>query len=450
MPQHPIAKSGLIPFLILSLVFSGCIRYRPHTSDRSSFMERAQTQTQGDVTATLTVLSDKESKTVFGVNLAKRGVQPVWIEIENKGETPYVFIPRNMDPNYYSAEEAAYMAHFKQGKQFLEAGLVAILFFPVVALIPINFFAARHANKEMNAVFNKLALSSNIIMPKTRESGFVFTSVDEGTKHAKVDLLGQGDRKTFDFVTTVPGIRPDYTTKDFAARYPEEKLIEYAEGDIPEVLAQMPCCTTNKKGTENGDPFNLVVVGELEDVVTLFTSAGWDETKVLTAGSGLAMAKAFFTGESDRYSPISPLYHKGHPQDLALQKARNNINQRLHLRLWYTPVRYAGKPAWLGAISRDIGVKFTTKTWYFTTHKIDPDLDDARDYLLADLIEVGKVGRFGFITNGGLANSVKPRKNLTGDPYFTDNKLLLMELSNEDVTPSAFPWSRFLTDPASK
>ncbi|HOW58379.1 MAG TPA: LssY C-terminal domain-containing protein [Candidatus Omnitrophota bacterium] len=434
-------KEAVVPFLILAMSFSGCISYRPNITDRSSFMQRAQTQEKDNLRATITVLSDKESKKTFGVNLAKKGIQPVWLEIENQGITPYVFIPHNMDPNYYSTEEASYMAHFKKSRQLLEAGLIAIIFFPALAIIPVNLIAANYNNKKMDTFFNKVALPSNIIMPKSKESGFVFTSVDEGTKHVKVELLGNEGPKTMDFVVTVPGIKPDYTTKDYEDRYPEETVTECSTAQIPELLKKIPCCTTNKKGTKNGDPFNLVVLGELEDVITIFTSAGWDETKALTAGSGFAMAKAFFTGESDRYSPVSPLYYKGHPQDIALQKARNTINQRLHLRLWYTPIRCNGKPVWIGTISRDIGVRLTTKTWYLTTHKIDPNLDDARDYLLADLMQVFKVTKFGFIKNQALEQSTHPRKNLTGDPYQTDNKLLVLELSTQDVPVSSFSWN---------
>lgn len=440
----------LIPFLALSLILSGCVRYRPQTQDRASFMERAQTQTDENVSATVTVLSDKEAKRVFGVNLAKKGVQPVWVEIQNKDTIPYVFIPRNMDPNYYSSEEAAYMAHFRQTRQLLEAGILAIIFFPALALIPVNFFAVRHANNKMDKIFKTLAMPSYIVMPGAKEAGFVFTSVDEGTKHVEVDLLGDREHKTFNFTVTVPGIKPDYTTKDFEARYPEEKIVAYDEAEIPDFLNKLPCCTTNKKGTRNGDPFNLAVIGELEDVITLFTSAGWDETQALTFSSGFSMAKAFLTGDSDRYSPVSPLYYHGHSQDLALQKSRDTINQRLHLRLWYTPARYQGKPIWIGTISRDIGVKFTWRTWYLTTHKIDPNLDDARDYVLMDLLGNGKVARLGFLESVGAKESAKQKKNLTGDPYFTDGKILVIELSQEDVTPTTFSWSRFFPETPKK
>jgi hypothetical protein len=406
-------------------------------------MERAQTQTQDNVTVTLTVLSNKESKKFFGTSLSKRGVQPVWLEIENRGKTPYFFIQRNMDPNYYSAEEAVYMAHYRQGKQFLEAGLVGIIFFPLLGLIPVNYFLVRNANHKMDKIFNEVSMHSYVAMPGKKLSGFLYTSVDQGTKHVKVDLLGNGDeRKTFDFTVQVPGMKPDYTTKDFAARYPEETLKPYTDADFPKHLEELACCTTNKKGTKNGDPLNLLVIGELEDLIEIFTSADWNETSVLSFSSGLSMAKAFVRGDDDRYSPVSPLYYRGHAHDIAFQKNRGNINQRLHFRLWYTPMRYNGKPVWMGAISRDIGVKFTLSTWYMTTHKIDPNLDDSRDYLLADLLEAQRVLRYGFIENTALKNSKKPKKNLTNDPYFTDDRRLVIELSTEDAPLTAFPWNQ--------
>jgi hypothetical protein len=351
-----------------------------------------------------------------------------------------------MDPNYYSSEEAAYMAHYKQTRQFFESGLLAVLFFPALVLVPINFFTVRYANKKIDGVFETVSMHSYVIQPGKKREGFLYTSVDQGTKHVKVDLIGDKKRTIFEFVVTIPGMKPDYTTKDFANRYSDETILEYTDKDFPEQLKKLPCCATNKKGNRNGDPLNLAVIGELENLITIFTSSGWDETSALTMSSGLSMAKAFLTGENDRYSPVSPLYYRGRPQDIAFQKTRDNINQRLHFRLWYTPMRYNGKPVWMGAISRDIGVKFTLKTWYMTTHKIDPNLDDSRDYLLADMLEVEKVSKYGFIENTALTQPAHKNKNLTNDPYFTDNKRLVIELSTEDTPFQAFSWGHLSED----
>jgi len=81
-----------------------------------------------------------------------------------------------------------------------------------------------------------------------------------------------------------------------------------------------------------------------------------------------------------------------------------------------------------------------------TTHKIDPNLDDSRDYLLAGLLELEKVSKYGFIENKGLEAPGHKNKNLTNDSYFTDNMRLVIELSTEDTPFTAFPWGRLSED----
>jgi hypothetical protein len=70
---------------------------------------------------------------------------------------------------------------------------------------------------------------------------------------------------------------------------------------------------------------------------------------------------------------------------MAGQKPRHTVHERNHLRLWLSPMCYAGKPVWVGQISRDIGVRFTLKAWPPVTHKIDPDIDDAMFPIIEDL-----------------------------------------------------------------
>ena len=104
----------------------------------------------------------------------------------------------------------------------------------------------------------------------------------------------------------------------------------------------------------------------------------------------------------------------------------------------------------MGAISRDIGVKFTFTTWYMTTHKVDPNLDDSRDYLFAELIEMEKVSKYGFVENTALKQPGHKNKNLTNDPYFTDNMRLVIELSTEDTPFTPFPWGHLNEGASSK
>ena len=62
-------------------------------------------------------------------------------------------------------------------------------------------------------------------------------------------------------------------------------------------------------------------------------------------------------------------------------------------------MRYEDQLVWIGQISRDIGVRFTLKT--ITTHKIDPDVDETRDFLIQDLWYSKALKSFGSVKGVG-------------------------------------------------
>jgi LssY C-terminus len=133
---------------------------------------------------------------------------------------------------------------------------------------------------------------------------------------------------------------------------------------------------------------------------------------------------------------VSPLYLFNRYQDIALQKARSSISQRNHLRLWQAPFTLEGKTVWIGQISRDIGIKLTTKSWSLTTHRVSAYVDQERDYLLQDLLLTGFVDRFGYVTGVGESSPDHARTNLTDDPYYTDGLRLVVFLGSEPHTPA--------------
>jgi hypothetical protein len=114
-----------------------------------------------------------------------------------------------------------------------------------------------------------------------------------------------------------------------------------------------------------------------------------------------------------------------------LQKARKTIHERNHLRLWLTPVQFQNQPVWIGQISRDIGVRFTRKT--IVTHKIDPDVDETRNFLFQDLLYSHGLMKYAFVKGVGEAPMESPRYNLTGDPYFSNGLRLVLWVSSNPV-----------------
>jgi hypothetical protein len=215
--------------------------------------------------------------------------------------------------------------------------------------------------------------------------------------------------------------------------YSENQLVQVDLDGLAAELEDLPCCVRDKKDKNYGDPLNIAFVGEIDDLYYALLRSGWDETETIYTGSLLKTGLSAIAGSEYRYSPVSALYVFGRPQDAAFQRARASINERNHLRIWLTPLRLDGVPVWIGQISRDIGVRFTLKT--ITTHKIDPDVDETREFLIEDLAYSQGLAAFGYVSGVGAAPYEQPRGNLTGDPYFTDGLRGVMWIS---PTPIGF------------
>jgi hypothetical protein len=146
------------------------------------------------------------------------------------------------------------------------------------------------------------------------------------------------------------------------------------------------------------------------------------------------MVGAAIAEKSFPTTPVSSLYAFGRKQDIALQRGRSTISQRNHMRLWLVPFRCEGEAVWVGQVSRDIGVKMTSKSSTLTTHIIDPVVDESREYLLDSLLHRDAVSRFAFVKGVGESTQDMPRRNLTDDPYFTDGLRLVIWLSRAPVS----------------
>jgi LssY C-terminus len=415
------------------------IPYAPQPAERP-FLTRLVVQQDDELIVKAAVLDDRESDRFFGVPLAHRGIQPVWLEIQNRSRQPFRLRLASLDPNYYPPLEAAFASHYRIGRRLLGFGLLAWYFLPLLIVLPFKLLGARAANRQMNEFFEEQGIGWGLVKPGDDLSGFVFTSLDEGTKQVPVRLQSAAGVKEFAFSIPVPGLKVDYHSKEMDALAQSAGAVECDEAELRRRLEAMPRTTTNKRGTVEGDPLNLAAVGTFRALLSGF-GARWDETEVISLKSCWRTFKAFSLGSRYRYSPVSALYVSARCQDFALQKARQTINQRLHLRLWMTPLRFEGKPVWIGQISRDIGVRFTPKTWNLTTHKIDPDVDDARDYVLDDLLEAGRISHVGYVAGVKAADRTAPRHNLTGDPYFTDGLRALVVFSETRTSPTFFNWS---------
>ena len=417
--------SLILFFLICS---SGCSVYTTSSLEDISISERIQIKEDSDVSVSVAVLSPAESEKLFGVPLALKGIQPVWLNIENKSDGPLLFLQHFVEPDYYSPQEAAYMSRLKVKRA---TGTNRVLFFlPDLIFKPFQHLQAKLITRKILDDFHERGVHNTLVEPGETVSGFMFTPYDEGTKKVNVVLYQKHKKAEFLFTVNVPGLRQDYLKRDFENKFSEEEFVSLDTAELHDWAESLSRATTNKSGKREGDPLNLIVVGELDTILSVFALAKWDETESLAFRSAWRMKRAYMKGNSYRYSPISSLFYDGRRHDIALQKTRGGIHERLHLRLWLTPMRFKEQPVWVGQVSRDIGIRFTSRAWNLMTHKIDPNVDDSREYVFGDLIHISRVGHFGYVKGVERAEKESPRKNLTGDPYFTDGFRLVIELSD--------------------
>lgn len=397
---------------VIAVLGSGSITI-PDRTVENSFMHRAEVRQQGTVTVRASVLTDDESQRYFGSSLADRGMQAIWLGVDNGSDSPLQFLPIVTDPNYFSEAEVEQLLQAWWGRGDNAAVKMAVAQAPLPELIA----------------------------QKQAATGFVFTHREGGLKLFSVGFETGREELLFRFALPISGTGFAVTRVDFANLYPPGTIEDVDLPTLRKKLSQLTCCTMNRAGKADGDPLNIVVVGHGLDALFTFVERGWRLDEPFDLHSVYRTIKAFLFRSEYLNAPVSPLHVFGRQQDVALQKARNNISLRNHLRLWLAPYTVEGQQVWVGQISRDIGIKLTTQVWYMTTHRISPTVDQDRFYLLQDLIMSGAVSRFGFVPGVGASSMPEPRMNLGGDPYLTDGLRVVLFLG---TTRRSFDQIEFL------
>lgn len=403
------------------LLLAGCTAtFAPQRVEAPAELRDVQSESIGDVAVSVAMLTDEQAERHFGVDLAGRNLQALWIRVGNGSERRMWFIRTFLDRDYYSADEAAHLVSGDVGRGAREA-------------------LKQHFRDESMRV---------LILPRTETEGFIYLPRVEGGRYLDVrlhadayDAATSGDGTAaelrFEFGLALPDGDFDYETLDPDRTYAGRQLPDLTEAEFRSSLERAPCCASDADGRAEGDPLNVVLVADRDLLLGALSRSGWSFSHRITARSVRREIGAAVAGEPYAVAPVSSLYLFERKQDLALQRARRSIAQRNHMRLWLAPFTFEGRSVWIGQVSRDIGIKATPKSPTLTTHVIDPEVDTTREYLLHSLIGEGFVDRFGFVRGSTAAVPAAPRRNLTGDPYFSDGLRLVVMIAPEPVAPGA-------------
>jgi hypothetical protein len=198
-------------------------------------------------------------------------------------------------------------------------------------------------------------------------------------------------------------------------------------GVTADLLNEIPRRISDKKGNP-GDMVNILMIGTQEQVVRVFTTAGWvhvDRDVQATVITGLmdSMEKKDYLT-----MPMSTLYLFDRPQDYGFAHAEpvRVAMSRNHLRVWKSPYMVGGRQVWCVAATHDIGFERDQRN-NGITHKIDPAIDKEREYVNDTLSGTGLVAAREHATP---PDPLTEAKTATGGTFHSDGRILVLVLEN--------------------
>jgi hypothetical protein len=183
-----------------------------------------------------------------------------------------------------------------------------------------------------------------------------------------------------------------------------------------------------------GDMVNVLIVGTEDEVVQVFTTAGW--VKVDKSVEDTLVTGLLDTFEKKDYltMPMSSLYLFNRTQDYGFAHAEpvRVAMSRNHLRVWKSPYKVDGRPLWCIAATHDIGFERDQRN-NGVTHKIDPAIDGEREYVNNTLSGTGFVIQRTHVTP---TSPLTEAKTATGGGFHSDGRILVLVLKSGTGNPN--------------
>ena len=366
-------------FLVMTmhLMLGGCATWQaPEFVDDTGLRERAVSETVGDVRLSAAILRAIDSQQLFGADVNAKGIQPVWIEVENSGPDMLWLLRAGTDPDYFSPLEAAWPFHAMLGGK---------------------------GNDAIDAHFDELDFP-NPIPPRSTRSGIIFTNPHQRTRMLNVDLLGQKRMVPFTLFLPDPDNPPDESAIEAVERHLESVRVNIrSPDDLRKRLEDSPCCAQTEAGDVAGDPVNVVVIGTLDNVAA-------------------ALIRRGFRTDRKALDDSQRLY--GRPPDFVLRKSGRDGMPAHWIRAWAAPVKYRNQPVWMVQAGRPVGGRIAIAEERALV--LHPDVDEVRNLLIQDLIYSGGVASLGFAEGAGEARTNRSGTDTTGNQYHTDGLRAVM------------------------
>ncbi|MBV8845444.1 MAG: LssY C-terminal domain-containing protein [Bryobacterales bacterium] len=221
---------------------------------------------------------------------------------------------------------------------------------------------------------------------------------------------------------------------EFKSRGPE-KAVSIDDSKLPKVtldiVDRIPRRVTDLAG-DSGDNTNFVIPASEQRVLGVFQAAGWVQVNKTREGALVTGLIQTLSKQAYLELPMSELMLFGRNQDYGLAHAEPIavVAQRHHLRLWKAPFKVDGEELWVGAATHDVGFDRDARN-NGITHKIDPNIDDEREFVGRSLEETGRVAKLSYIMP---SKPSKEARTATGATFHSDGRVLVIQLVPETTS----------------
>jgi LssY C-terminus len=198
-------------------------------------------------------------------------------------------------------------------------------------------------------------------------------------------------------------------------------------GITPDLLSKIPRRVSDP-AKNPGDMVNVLIVGTQDQVVQVFTTAGWVQVDKTVGNTALNALVGSLEKKDYLTMPMSTLFLFDRAQDYGFAHAEpvRVAMSRNHLRVWKSPYLIEGRLLWCIAATHDIGFERDQRN-NGVTHKIDPAIDGEREYVNGTLSGTGLVIERDHVTP---ADALTTAKTATGGEFHSDGRILVLVLKN--------------------
>jgi len=218
-----------------------------------------------------------------------------------------------------------------------------------------------------------------------------------------------------------------YTKSDVLVEQGDLPRVRQSGSELADMITALPSRVLNDEGRE-GDMLNLIFMAKEDDLQRTFARAGW-----LIVEKSTPQIIWHLLRQRKHYTklPMGKLYVFGRVQDYsyALPDPTSIVAQRHHLRIWKTDRELNGIPLWVGAATHDVAIEFV-KHKFRLFHKIDPNVDEEREFIAGNLAETKLLTREQYVH---CPAPVFKAQTATGQDYYSDSRMLFLELNQAAV-----------------